>query len=72
MNCARCETPLEVADLRCCICALVVAGGGAGAAAATRVRARILRCRECAAAISYDAVHQAPRCAFCGSLMVIE
>jgi hypothetical protein len=72
VRCARCETPLEVADLRCCICALVVAGGGTGAAAATQVRARILRCRECAAAISYDAEHQAPRCAFCGSVMEIE
>lgn len=70
MNCARCQTPLEVADLRCCICALVVPAGRA--AAATAVRARILRCRECAAAVSYDAERKAPHCAFCGAVMEVE
>jgi len=70
VNCARCQTPLETADLRCCICAQVVPAGGAGGALA--VRARILRCRECAAAISYTAEDQAPRCAFCGSVMEVE
>ena len=71
MSCARCQTPLEVADLRCCICALVVPAGTAAAPAA-EVRARILRCRECAAAVSYDAERQAPHCAFCGSVMEVE
>lgn len=68
--CGRCQTPLEVADLRCCICALVVPAAGAAPAAA--VRARIMRCRECAAAVSYDAERKAPHCVFCGSLMEVE
>jgi hypothetical protein len=73
VNCARCQSPLEASDLRCCICAHAVtrAGGGA-AAAAPALRARILRCRECAAAISYAAEAQAPRCAFCGAVMEVE
>jgi hypothetical protein len=69
-GCARCQTPLEVADLRCCICALVVPATGAAPVAA--VRARIMRCRECAAAVSYDAERQAPHCVFCGSVMEVE
>ena len=70
MRCARCQTPLEASDLRCCICALVVpAGAGPPPAAA---RARILRCRGCAAAVSYTAEHQAPHCAFCGAVMEVE
>ena len=68
--CGRCQTPLEVADLRCCICALVVPAAGAAPAAA--VRARIMRCRECAAAVSYDAERKAPHCVFCGSQMEVE
>lgn len=71
MNCGRCQTPLEAADLRCAICALVVPTAAGGAAAAA-VRARILRCRECAAAISYTAERQAPLCAFCGAVMEVE
>lgn len=70
MNCTRCQTPLEVADLRCCICAHAVPAGAA--AAASGLRARILRCRECAAAIAYTAEHQAPHCAFCGAVMEVE
>lgn len=69
-GCKRCGTPVEEADLRCCICAYAVeAAAGAGAAAA---RAMILRCRECAAAIAYAAEAQAPKCGFCGSVMETE
>jgi len=81
--CRRCHTPLEASDLRCSICALAAvpdagygttagahaAGAHARAAAPT---ARILRCRECAAAISYSAEAQAPRCGFCGSVAEVE
>ncbi len=70
MSCARCQTPLEESDLRCCICALAVPGAAGGSVGA--VRARILRCRDCAAAISYDAEKKAPRCAFCGAVMEVE
>ena len=34
--------------------------------------ARILRCRECAAAVSYSAQAQAPHCGFCGAVMQVE
>ena len=68
--CGRCHTPVEPSDLRCCICAFALTGPGGEAAGATR--ARILRCRECAAAVAYAAEHQAPHCAFCGSVMEVE
>jgi hypothetical protein len=68
--CGRCHTPLEASDLRCSICALAVprAADGAG----PTPRARILRCRECAAAVSYSAAAQAPHCGFCGAIMEVE
>jgi hypothetical protein len=70
--CRRCATPLEIADLRCCICALAT-GAGTGLAAATAApAARILRCKECSAAIAYVVEHQAPHCGFCGSVMEVE
>jgi hypothetical protein len=72
VNCARCQSPLEASDLRCCICAHAVPAAAGSGAAASAVRARILRCRECAAAVSYTAEAQAPRCAFCGSVMEVE
>jgi hypothetical protein len=71
VNCVRCQTPLEESDLRCCICAHAMPAPVSGAPV-TAVRARILRCRECAAAISYDAERKAPRCAFCGAVMEVE
>jgi hypothetical protein len=67
--CRRCQTPLEAADLRCSICALSVPRE---AHASGAPRASILRCRECAAAVSYSAEAQAPSCAFCGSVMQVE
>ena len=74
--CPRCATPVEVADLRCCICALVLppadAGGGEAPALQLVPAGQILRCQECAAAVAYAAEHQAPSCAFCGSIMQVE
>ncbi|HLU68766.1 MAG TPA: hypothetical protein VKZ63_20940, partial [Kofleriaceae bacterium] len=69
--CRRCGTPLELADLRCCICALPAPAQASGARDERPV-ARVLRCQECAAAIAYAAEHQAPSCAFCGSVMEVE
>ena len=72
--CPRCSSPLEPGDLRCSICALAVpapAPAGTGAASPAAV-ARILRCRECAAAVSYVAEAGAPRCGFCGAVMEVE
>ncbi|HUS68622.1 MAG TPA: hypothetical protein VMZ28_29000 [Kofleriaceae bacterium] len=70
-SCKRCGTPVEEADLRCCICAYAVEAGAA-TVATTAARATILRCRECAAAVAYVAEAQAPQCAFCGSVMDTE
>jgi hypothetical protein len=67
--CRRCHTPLEASDLRCSICALAREVDALGVTAQT---ARILRCRECAAAVSYSADAQAPKCGFCGSVMEVE
>jgi len=69
--CSRCHSPLEASDLRCSICALAVPRApdhGEG----SELRARILRCRECAAAVSYSAAAQAPHCGFCGAIMQVE
>jgi hypothetical protein len=70
--CRRCGTPVETADLRCCICAYAVEVGDGGAATVAEARAMIMRCRECAAAVAYEAETQAPKCAFCGSVMETE
>ncbi len=67
--CARCATPLEHGDLRCAVCALPAPHLAAPVEAA---RVRILRCTECGAAIGFDPNHQAPACAFCRAVMVVE
>lgn len=69
MNCTRCETPVETGDLRCAVCALVLAEL---APAADAVRAAVLRCTDCGAAIAFSAEKQAPHCAFCGAVMKVE
>ncbi|MDQ3365897.1 MAG: zinc ribbon domain-containing protein [Myxococcota bacterium] len=68
--CTRCATALEDGDLRCSICALPVPAPrmiGDGP-----VRAQILRCVDCGAAVAFSAAAQAPHCAFCGAVMKIE
>jgi hypothetical protein len=67
--CARCLCPIEAGDLRCAICGL------ATPAEVTRPRVaplRVLRCERCGAAVRYDVEAQAPRCAFCRSVMHVE
>lgn len=68
-TCQRCETPLESGDLRCAICSLPTPMAHTAHAGVT---AEVLRCEECGAAVSYDVNVQAPRCAFCGSVMHLE
>lgn len=68
-ECTRCTSVLEHGDLRCAICALPVPFD---AAAPASPYAKVLRCRECGAAVAFSAEHQAPRCAFCASTMRIE
>ena len=70
MSCTRCESPLEQGDLRCSICALPVPV--AAVAREATVRAQVLRCVECNAAVAFDAGAQAPLCGFCGAVMKVE
>ncbi len=62
--CSRCDTPLELGDLRCAIC-----GQSAPDAAAAREKMEvlILRCTGCGAAVAYDTKLSATRCGFCDS-----
>jgi len=68
-ECTRCTSVLEDGDLRCAICALPVPFE---AVAAASPYAKILRCRECGAAVAFSAEHRAPACVFCASTMEIE
>jgi hypothetical protein len=68
-ECGRCASPLEHGDLRCAVCALPAP---AIATPAGELRAAISRCRECNAAIAYDAARNAPACAFCGATMRVD
>ena len=68
-GCARCTSPLERGDLRCAVCALPAPVVEAAVAAE---RARVLRCKECNAAVAFSPDAQAPRCAFCGAVMEVE
>lgn len=67
--CTRCASALEHGDLRCAICALPVPFEETPPASAY---AKVLRCRECGAAVAFSAEHRAPSCAFCASTMDIE
>jgi hypothetical protein len=68
-SCTRCEGTLEHGDLRCAVCALVL---DAPAEALDVPRARVLRCTECGAAVSFSAEVQAPHCKFCRAVARIE
>lgn len=71
--CTRCQTALEDGDLRCAICALPVPAADAAARPGDgALRAQILRCRECGAAVAFSPEARAPRCGFCGATMAIE
>jgi len=71
MTCARCQTQLEHGDLRCAICSLPVPASE-GLDGLRSAYAQVLRCDECAAAIAFSALAQAPHCGFCGATMSIE
>lgn len=70
-ECVRCATPLEWGDLRCSMCGLAAPVAGASAHPAAPV-AKVLRCTECGAAVSFVAEVGAPRCGFCAAVMRIE
>jgi hypothetical protein len=67
--CTRCATPVEDGDLRCAVCALVLA---APATPVEVARAQVVRCDECFAAVAFVAEVQAPRCRFCGAVAHVE
>ena len=69
IRCERCESPLEVGDLRCAIC-----GNAApiDTKSVEEVVVKIHRCAGCGAGITYDAESQSPHCGFCDSELEIE
>ncbi len=74
--CRRCATAIEAGDLRCSVCSLTVPEAAreavAASSASAQPSAKILRCRECGAAVSFTIEKQAPSCGFCGSVMAVE
>lgn len=68
-TCPRCESRLELGDLRCPVCFHTAPTTAEDHDA---VRVEILRCSGCGAAVSYDVRVGAPRCAFCGSETTVE
>lgn len=67
--CGRCACPIEAGDLRCAICGQATPAQLHGP---HEIEVRVLRCDGCGAAIKYDVEAQAPRCAFCASVMHVE
>lgn len=70
-TCSRCESPLEIEDLRCAVCALPTPVLQPGETP-DEVVAQILRCHGCGAAVRYSAEVQAPQCDFCKSVLEVE
>lgn len=70
-ECARCYSELETGDLRCPVCAQVAPEGEARREVA-RAQARVVRCRNCGASLTYSAEVRAPRCAYCDSVMEVQ
>jgi hypothetical protein len=68
--CRRCESPVEIDDLRCPVCRHAAPDLARPDRAETSVE--ILRCDACGASVSYDVRAQAPKCAFCGSRTRVE
>ena len=68
--CTRCQTVLEIGDLRCAICGLLAPV--LEKAALVRIEAKIVRCSACGASVSWSAEAAAPTCAFCASVVKIE
>lgn len=69
-RCPRCESRLEVGDLRCPICALAVPREREPQHSG--VTAKVVRCNTCGASLEYSAEAKAPRCVYCASVMHVE
>jgi hypothetical protein len=68
-TCERCESQLEIGDLRCAICSQAAP---AVADSRTVTEIEVHRCDGCGAALRYDVEVQAPSCGYCGSVMRLE
>jgi len=66
--CPRCTGRIEATDLRCPVCGHATAKPSERAHVVTKT----LRCTSCAAAMAYDAAHQAPRCVYCDAVLALE
>ena len=68
--CDRCDSPLEIEDLRCPICnraAPLTAPKDVPDAAV-----EVMRCDSCGATVTYSVRELAPACVFCGSVTRLE
>lgn len=68
-RCSRCAAELEPEDLRCAICGLFIP---AATRPVEKPKAKIVRCEACGASLTWSAEAQAPKCAFCDSVMKVE
>ncbi len=68
-TCDRCDSQLEIGDLRCAICSQ---SAPALADSRTVMEVEVHRCDGCGAAVRYDVEVQAPRCGHCDSVMQLE
>ena len=69
-SCERCEAELEADDLRCPVCALLVAASASASVAVTAIK--VFRCEGCAAAMSWSAEKASLACGFCGGATRLE
>jgi len=67
-DCARCHSVLEAGDLRCPVCSLPPPV----TEAAEAVTSKVLRCKECHAALRYSETHASTVCGFCGAALALE
>ena len=68
--CGRCDSPLEIEDLRCPICNRATPLTAPKDAPEAAVE--VMRCDSCGAAVTYSVRELAPSCVFCGSVTHLE
>ena len=68
--CGRCDSPLEIEDLRCPICNR--AAPLTAPKDAPKATVEVLRCDSCGATVTYSVRELAPSCVFCGSVTRLE
>ncbi len=68
--CGRCDSPLEIEDLRCPICNQ--AAPLTAPTDAPEATVEVMRCDSCGATVTYSVRELAPSCVFCGSVTRLE